>query len=115
MNDTVSPIARGAAAPTTSSAVELPGGIVNGSTVSPDGGVVTVTVISSSNPPVRVIASSKRMPIFGRAELRFLDGRPRLTPLTGQPMHLAGVQAAGAVQLIRGDLVELGGEKLEVL
>jgi hypothetical protein len=79
------------------------------------GDVLSLEVSRGLDRGLRVIASSKPMPIFGRAELRFVDGRPRLTAIAGQPLHLAGVQTAGAVQLIRGDLVELGGEKLEVL
>jgi hypothetical protein len=64
---------------------------------------------------LRIIGSTRPIPLGGRAELRFVEGRPRLQPHAGQTLHLSGVQAAGTVQLVRGDVVELGGEKLEVL
>ena len=49
-----------------------------------------------------------------RGELQFIDGRPRLGPVGGRLLYLNGVHAALSVQLIRGDVVELGEERLEV-
>jgi hypothetical protein len=63
----------------------------------------------------RVTASRGPMEIDGAGELVFIDGRPRLSALGGRLLYLNGVQAGGAVQLIRGDLVELGEARLEVL
>jgi hypothetical protein len=63
---------------------------------------------------MRILASPKRFPIAGVADLGFTDGRPRLTARSGS-LHLNGVHAGGDVQLIRGDLIELGALKIEVL
>jgi pSer/pThr/pTyr-binding forkhead associated (FHA) protein len=62
-----------------------------------------------------VTASRGPMELEGAAELIFIDGRPRLSALGGRLLYLNGVQAGGAVQLIRGDLVELGEARFEVV
>jgi hypothetical protein len=48
-------------------------------------------------------------------DLEFVDGRPRLSAKGGRLLYLNGVQASRAVQLIRGDVVELGERRLEVI
>jgi pSer/pThr/pTyr-binding forkhead associated (FHA) protein len=50
---------------------------------------------------------------LGAADLHFVDGRPRLT--ASHALILNGVHAGGAVQLIQGDVVELGERRLEVV
>jgi len=49
------------------------------------------------------------------AELHFHQGRPLLRVLTSAPWTLNGRRVPPQVQLMRGDLVELGGQRLEVL
>ena len=44
----------------------------------------------------------------------FIDGRPRLSPLGGRLLYLNGVHVSSGIQLIRGDVVELGEARLEV-
>ena len=48
------------------------------------------------------------------AQLAFTDGRPRLTVREGA-LHLNGVHAGGTIQLLRGDHLELGSVRFEVL
>jgi tetratricopeptide (TPR) repeat protein len=62
-----------------------------------------------------LIAGPGALDVDGVGELVFIDGRPRLSPLGGRLLYLNGVHAGGAVQLIRGDLVELGEARLEVV
>jgi hypothetical protein len=59
---------------------------------------------------LHVLASTQPFPLEG-GELRFADGRPLIS---GPAIHLNGVHCGGAVQLIRGDVVELGATRLEV-
>jgi tetratricopeptide (TPR) repeat protein len=62
-----------------------------------------------------IVASPGPLPVGEGAELRFADGRPRLSVRAGRALQLNGVQAGGAVQLVRGDQLSVGGEGLEVL
>jgi hypothetical protein len=48
------------------------------------------------------------------AQLAFTDGRPRLTVREGA-LHLNGVHAGGAIQLLRGDHLQVGAVRFEVL
>ncbi len=80
-----------------------------------EGRKLTLEVTRGLDRGVRVIASSDPIEILGRAELKFSDGRPRLVPRPGQQLLLNGTHAGASVQLIRGDLIELGGERLEVV
>jgi hypothetical protein len=63
---------------------------------------------------LRLVAGRGPLDVDDVGELEFLDGRPRLSPRGGRLLYLNGVHASGAVQLIRGDVVELGEQRLEV-
>jgi FHA domain len=63
---------------------------------------------------LRVTASRGPLDVEGVGELMFIDGRPRLSAVGGRLLYLNGVHAGGAVQLIRGDVVELGEARLEI-
>jgi tetratricopeptide (TPR) repeat protein len=64
-----------------------------------------------------VRASPQPLAVADAADLRFVDGRPRLSAREGQPLKLNGVRAGGpaGVQLIRADVVEIGAVRLEVV
>ncbi len=64
---------------------------------------------------MHILASAKPFPIGGVTELGFTDGRPRLSVRGGHGLHLNGVHAGGGVQLLHGDVVEVGAVKIEVL
>jgi pSer/pThr/pTyr-binding forkhead associated (FHA) protein len=49
------------------------------------------------------------------AELHFVKGRPLLRVLAGAPWTLNGRRVPPQVQLVRGDLIELAGQRIEVL
>jgi hypothetical protein len=57
-----------------------------------------------------LVASARPFALDG-GELRFAGGRPLVA---GADIRLNGVHCGGAVQLIRGDVIELGGARLEV-
>jgi hypothetical protein len=61
-----------------------------------------------------IVASAGALPIGDDAVLQFLDGRPKLAARPGRRLVLNGVLAGGAVQLIRGDQIELGPHRFEV-
>jgi hypothetical protein len=63
---------------------------------------------------LRVIASTGKIDVGGQAELSFSDGRPRLGARDGSSLQLNGVHAGGTVQLIRGDVVQVGDARIEV-
>ena len=63
---------------------------------------------------LRVVAGRDALDVEGVGELLFIDGRPRLSPVGGRLLYLNGVHAGGAVQLIHGDVIELGEQRLEV-
>jgi hypothetical protein len=71
-------------------------------------------VLSGLDRGLRVVASARPLAVGG-AQLRFVDGRPRLGAPDGRPLDLNGATAGGAVQLIRGDLVSVGDARLEVV
>jgi tetratricopeptide (TPR) repeat protein len=60
-----------------------------------------------------ILASPSPLAVGEHAELRFLDGKPRL--LSRAPLLLNEVVTGGEVQLIRGDRVQIGGETIEVV
>lgn len=62
-----------------------------------------------------IVASAAALPVSDGAELRFVDGRPRLSPRSGRTITLNDVRAGGSVQLIRGDRLDIGGEAFEVV
>lgn len=62
-----------------------------------------------------VVAGHGAFDVDGVGELVFIDGRPRLSALGGRLLYLNGVHCGGAVQLISGDVVELGEARLEVV
>ena len=64
---------------------------------------------------LRILAGAKPFTIAGVTELGFTAGRPRLSVRDGRALHLNGVHAGGGVQLLRGDVVEVGDVKIEVL
>jgi hypothetical protein len=63
---------------------------------------------------LRVTAGYGPLAVEDVGELVFIDGRPRLSAIGGRLLYLNGVHAAGAIQLIRGDVIELGEQRLEV-
>jgi pSer/pThr/pTyr-binding forkhead associated (FHA) protein len=63
---------------------------------------------------IQVTAGRGALDIEGVGEIYFIDGRPRLSPLGGRLVYLNGVHASSGIQLIHGDLVELGEERLEI-
>jgi hypothetical protein len=75
---------------------------------------LTLEVTRGLDRGLRAIASRGPLDVEGVGELQFIDGRPRLLPVGGRLLYLNGVHAGGAVQLIRGDVVELGEQRLEV-
>jgi hypothetical protein len=61
-----------------------------------------------------VVAGRGALDVEGVGELMFIDGRPRLSPIGGRLLYLNGVHVSAGIQLIRGDLIELGEQRLEV-
>lgn len=78
------------------------------------GETLTLEVTRGLDRGVRVAAGRGALDVEGAGELMFIDGRPRLSPVGGRLLYLNGVQVGGVVQLIRGDVVELGEARLEV-
>jgi hypothetical protein len=62
-----------------------------------------------------VCAGINALDVDDVGDLEFVDGRPRLSAKGGRLLYLNGVQTGGAVQLIRGDVVELGERRIEVI
>ncbi|MDB4967507.1 MAG: domain containing protein [Myxococcales bacterium] len=78
------------------------------------GDTLTLEVTRGLDRGLRVVAGRGALDVEGVGELQFIDGRPRLGPIGGRLLYLNGVHAGFAVQLIRGDVVELGEQRLEV-
>ncbi|MGZ3406718.1 MAG: FHA domain-containing protein [Polyangia bacterium] len=78
------------------------------------GEALTLEVTRGLDRGVRVVAGRGALDVEGVGELMFIDGRPRLSPLGGRLLYLNGVHVSAGIQLIRGDVVELGEERLEV-
>jgi tetratricopeptide (TPR) repeat protein len=72
-------------------------------------GALKLEVLRGLDRGVQIVASAEPIAVEG-AELRFVDGRPRLKPLQGA-IDLNGVHAGGAVQLCHGDRVELSRDR----
>jgi pSer/pThr/pTyr-binding forkhead associated (FHA) protein len=79
------------------------------------GETLHLTVTGGLDRGLTIVAGSGALDVDDVAELQFLDGRPRLSARGGRLLYLNGVQVGGAVQLISGDLVELGERRLEVI
>ncbi len=79
------------------------------------GELLTLEVTRGLDRGLSLLAGRGPLEVEGAGELEFIDGRPRLSPLGGRLLYLNGVHAGGAVQLIRGDVVELGEARLEVV
>ncbi len=79
-----------------------------------DGETLHLEVTRGLDRGLRLSASSGALDVEGVGELYFIDGRPRLSPIGGRLLYLNGVHAASGVQLIRGDVIELGEQRLEV-
>jgi hypothetical protein len=74
-------------------------------------GALKLEVLRGLDRGVMIVASAEPIAVEG-AELRFVDGRPRLKPAIGAgAIDLNGVHAGGAVQLCHGDRVELGRDR----
>ena len=78
------------------------------------GDTLTLEVTNGLDRGMRAIAGLGALDVEGVGELQFIDGRPRLGAVGGRLLYLNGVHAGVAVQLIRGDVVELGEQRLEV-
>lgn len=78
------------------------------------GDTLTLEVTRGLDRGLRVIAGRGALDVEGVGELMFIDGRPRLSPLGGRLLYLNGVHAGAGIQLVRGDVVELGEQRLEV-
>jgi tetratricopeptide (TPR) repeat protein len=78
------------------------------------GETLTLEVTRGLDRGLRAVASRGAFDVEGAGELVFIDGRPRLSPVGGRLLYLNGVHTGAAVQLIRGDVVELGEARLEV-
>jgi hypothetical protein len=84
--------------------------------VLPDGGasaVLELVVVRGVDRGLRILVSGGPMTVDGFGRLRFAEGRPRLE--AEQPVRLNGQTAGTKIQLSRGDVIELGGRRLEVL
>jgi hypothetical protein len=77
--------------------------------------LLELEVVRGLDRGTRIVASTRPLDVHGAGELTFREGRPRLSGRPGHPLHLNGVLAGGAVQLIRGDAVTLGELHLEVV
>ena len=78
------------------------------------GDTLTLEVTRGLDRGVRVVAGRGALDVEGVGELLFIDGRPRLSPIGGRLLYLNGVHVSAGIQLIRGDVVELGEQRLEV-
>src|SRR3954471_7072788 len=75
---------------------------------------LTLEITRGLDRGMRVVAGRGALDVEGAAELMFIDGRPRLSPLGGRLLYLNGVHVSSGIQLIRGDVLELGEARLEV-
>ncbi len=78
------------------------------------GELLTLEVTRGLDRGLAVVAGRGALDVEGVGELYFIDGRPRLAPLGGRLLYLNGVHASAGVQLIHGDVVELGEQRLEI-
>ncbi len=78
------------------------------------GDTLTLEVTRGLDRGARIVAGRGALDVEGVGELMFIDGRPRLSPVGGRLLYLNGVHASAGIQLIRGDVVELGEQRLEV-
>jgi hypothetical protein len=78
------------------------------------GEALTLEVTRGLDRGVRVVAGRGALDVESVGEVIFIDGRPRLSPLGGRLLYLNGVHVSSGIQLIRGDVVELGEARLEV-
>ncbi|HEX9105374.1 MAG TPA: FHA domain-containing protein [Polyangia bacterium] len=78
------------------------------------GDTLTLEVTRGLDRGARVVAGRGALDVEGVGELMFIDGRPRLSPVGGRLLYLNGVHVSAGIQLVRGDLVELGEQRLEV-
>ncbi|MSP58876.1 MAG: FHA domain-containing protein [Myxococcales bacterium] len=77
-----------------------------------ESGVLTLTVARGLDRGLKVIAAATPFLLAGGAfELRFSDGRPCLSAIGGHPLQLNGARAGARIQLLRGDVVEVGEPK----
>ncbi|HEY2744555.1 MAG TPA: FHA domain-containing protein [Polyangia bacterium] len=78
------------------------------------GDTLTLEVTRGLDRGLYVVAGRGALDVEGVGELMFIDGRPRLSPLGGRLLYLNGVHVSSGIQLIHGDVVELGEQRLEV-
>jgi len=81
---------------------------------SQSGGTLTLEVTRGLDRGLRVVAGRGELDVEGVGELMFIDGRPRLSPVGGRLLYLNGVHVSAGIQLVRGDVVELGEQRLEI-
>jgi len=80
------------------------------------GDTLTLEVTRGLDRGLSVVAGRGPLEVEGGVgEILFIDGRPRLSPLGGRLLYLNGVHVSAGIQLIHGDLVELGEQRLEVV
>jgi hypothetical protein len=79
-----------------------------------DQATLSLEVVRGLDRGMRVIASPSPIEVAGVAELAFADGRPRLVT-RGAACQLNGVLAGAPVQLIRGDVIDVGAVRIEVV
>jgi hypothetical protein len=77
------------------------------------GAVVRLEIERGVDRGLLVLASPRPVPIGTLGQLSFHQGRPRL--FGDRAFRLNGSAAAPRIQLCRGDVVELDGERLEVV
>ncbi len=75
---------------------------------------LTLEVTRGLDRGLRLVAGRGALDVEGVGELMFIDGRPRLSPVGGRLLYLNGVHASAGIQLVRGDVIELGEQRLEV-
>jgi len=78
------------------------------------GETLTLEVTRGLDRGLSVVAGRGPLDVEGVGELQFIDGRPRLSPVGGRLLYLNGVHVSAGIQLIRGDVIELGEQRLEV-
>ena len=78
------------------------------------GDTLTLEVTRGLDRGLSLVAGRGSLDVEGVGELMFIDGRPRLSPIGGRLMYLNGVHVSAGIQLLRGDVIELGEQRLEV-
>ena len=78
------------------------------------GAELALEVVRGLDRGSKLLASPRPFELTGGLELRFEDRRPRLRSRSGEPLRLNGRLAAPEIQILVGDVVELGTARVEV-